>query len=165
MFSYKVFSEFLKSWTDHDFLLCKSIFSFTTLLSVLQRQRSTKWKCRQDSTFLTLFSCEHPVAPGEILVQQKKKWSRKDVQILCYSVPCHLSVCHWACHFLSHTDYLTPSALWCKPLLAHTSAITLAATKSSAHTSEQVKSKQYRDEHLPLLIWVAITVKLIHVIS
>lgn len=83
----------------------------------------------------------------------------------CYSVPCHLSRCHWACHALSHTDDLTPSALWCKPLLAHTSTIILAATKSSAYASEQVKSKQHGDEHLPLLIWMAITAKLIHVTS
>lgn len=61
------------------------------------------------------------------------------VQIHCSSVPCYLSGCHWACHILSHTDYLTPSALWCKPLLAHTSTMTPTATKSSAHTSEQVK--------------------------
>lgn len=87
------------------------------------------------------------------------------VQTHCYSVPRHLSRCHWACHALSHTDDLTPSALWCKPLLAHTSTIILAATKSSAYASEQVKSKQHGDEHLPLLIWMAITAKLIHVTS
>lgn len=59
------------------FLSYKCVFSFTTLLSVLRWQGSTKRKCREDSTFLTLFSCEHPVIPGEMLVQQKKKWSRK----------------------------------------------------------------------------------------
>lgn len=90
MFSYKVFLTFLESWTEQDFLSCKSVFSFTTLLSVLQQQRSTKWKHREDCTFLTLFPCEHPVVPGETLVQQKKKLSRKDVAQFKSSVFCAL---------------------------------------------------------------------------
>lgn len=58
------------------FLSCKCIFSFTTVLSVLCWQRSTKWKCREDSTFLTRFPVNTQWYHGGYWCN-RKNWSRK----------------------------------------------------------------------------------------
>lgn len=166
MFSYEVFFKFLKSWAEQDISSCKSVFSYTRLSSPTAKIYKMKMQTGQHIPH-TVFLWTPSGTRGDTGATEKEIIKKRccTAQVRCCSVPRHLSVCHWACHVLSHTDYLTPSAQWCKPLLVHISTITLEATKSAAHTSEQVTSKQHKDEHLPLLIWVAITAKLIHVIS
>lgn len=108
------------------FLSCKCVFSFTTLLSVLCWRRSKKWKCREDSTVPTLFSCEHPAIPGEVPVQQKKMIKKSSVPlfkaILCLAI-CLSATEHAT--FCSHPSYFTPSALWYKLPLAYTADLTV----------------------------------------
>lgn len=105
---------------------------FTTMLSVLCWQRSTKWKRSESNTFLIPFSYEHPVIPRKVLVQQKRLHQVNPFPLLYSS----LLFC------VLPSTRAEPSMHTCLyAVKIHAAAI------NSVHVSEQAKLQQQGDEH------------------
>lgn len=105
----------------------KSFFSFwdleqsktyncTKMFSLLQHsfQFSNSKNLQNENAERTAHSS--PCFPVNTQWYQGRYWCNREiikkrcctVQTHCYSVPRHLSRCHWACHALSHTEWLDP---------------------------------------------------------